>query len=174
MIEVFEDLLSVLTTQRRLHCNAVGLKVASQAHLVAPHLRGDLIMAGILHDIGYGHSLAGSMPLTARIAWLSRDFLKSFAIWSSTIQLVLWRRRNGALISQLSTNTRSPQPPPRRHLPGRAGGPRRRDPGPRAADPLTAAYAAHPERFVRKPPEPPEIPSAAWINPPTETQEATQ
>ena len=39
---------------------------------------------------------------------------------------------------------------------------------------LTAAYAAHPERFVRKPPEPPEIPSAAWINPPTETQEATQ
>ena len=31
---------------------------------------------------------------------------------------------------------------------------------------LTAAYAAHPERFVRKPPEPPPIPEAAWINPP--------
>ena len=39
---------------------------------------------------------------------------------------------------------------------------------------LTAAYAAHPERFVRKPPEPPKLPGTAWINPPTETQEATQ
>jgi putative transposase len=39
---------------------------------------------------------------------------------------------------------------------------------------LTAAYAAHPERFVRKPPEPPELPSIAWINPPAETRQATQ
>lgn len=31
---------------------------------------------------------------------------------------------------------------------------------------LTTAYAAHPERFVRKPPTPPAIPTAAWINPP--------
>jgi putative transposase len=31
---------------------------------------------------------------------------------------------------------------------------------------LQAAYAAHPERFVRKPPEPPELPAAVWINPP--------
>ena len=31
---------------------------------------------------------------------------------------------------------------------------------------LAAAYAAHPERFVRKPPEPPALPAAAWINPP--------
>jgi putative transposase len=31
---------------------------------------------------------------------------------------------------------------------------------------LAAAYAAHPERFVRKPPEPPAPPSAAWINRP--------
>jgi putative transposase len=36
---------------------------------------------------------------------------------------------------------------------------------------LTAAYAAHPERFVRKPPEPPQLPVASWINPPTPTQE---
>src|SRR5438067_2754482 len=28
---------------------------------------------------------------------------------------------------------------------------------------LTSAYAAHPERFVRKPPTPPAIPTAAWI-----------
>jgi hypothetical protein len=31
---------------------------------------------------------------------------------------------------------------------------------------LNAAYAAHPERFVRKPPEPLAPPTAAWINPP--------
>ncbi len=31
---------------------------------------------------------------------------------------------------------------------------------------LTAAYAAHPERFVRVAPQPPELPTAAWINPP--------
>ena len=31
---------------------------------------------------------------------------------------------------------------------------------------LTAAYAAHPERFVRRPPEPPAVPNAVWINPP--------
>jgi putative transposase len=31
---------------------------------------------------------------------------------------------------------------------------------------LDAAYAAHPERFVRKPPTPPQLPTAAWINKP--------
>jgi putative transposase len=33
---------------------------------------------------------------------------------------------------------------------------------------LHAAYAAHPERFVRHPPVPPRLPSAAWINRPVE------
>lgn len=33
---------------------------------------------------------------------------------------------------------------------------------------LDAAYAAHPERFVRKRPEPPGLPGPAWINPPKE------
>jgi len=31
---------------------------------------------------------------------------------------------------------------------------------------LTAAYQLHPERFVRKSPAPPQLPTAAWINPP--------
>ena len=31
---------------------------------------------------------------------------------------------------------------------------------------LDAAYAAHPERFVRKPPTPPALPTMAWINKP--------
>ena len=38
---------------------------------------------------------------------------------------------------------------------------------------LTTAYAAHPERFVRKPPQPPILPHAVWINPPKE-QSASQ
>ena len=36
---------------------------------------------------------------------------------------------------------------------------------------LDAAYQRHPERFVRKPPAPPELPTAAWINKP-DTKEA--
>lgn len=31
---------------------------------------------------------------------------------------------------------------------------------------LDAAYAAHPERFVRRPPQPLQLPAAVWINPP--------
>ena len=33
---------------------------------------------------------------------------------------------------------------------------------------LDAAYARNPERFMRKPPAPPELPTAAWINKPKE------
>jgi len=38
----------------------------------------------------------------------------------------------------------------------------------RRAEVLDDAYAAHPERFVRKPPEPPRLPTIAWINEPKE------
>ena len=44
----------------------------------------------------------------------------------------------------------------------------------RRAEVLTAAYAEHPERFVRKPPEPPALPTAAWINQPKEGPATTQ
>jgi putative transposase len=39
---------------------------------------------------------------------------------------------------------------------------------------LTAAYAAHPERFTTSPPQPPRIPATAWINPPQDTEAATR
>jgi putative transposase len=39
---------------------------------------------------------------------------------------------------------------------------------------LDAALAEHPERFVRRPPEPPELPTAAWINKPQEDTATTQ
>jgi putative transposase len=32
---------------------------------------------------------------------------------------------------------------------------------------LEVAYAARPERFIGRPPRPPELPTAAWINKPT-------
>ena len=44
----------------------------------------------------------------------------------------------------------------------------------RRAEVLRAAYTVHPERFVRKPPEPPALPSAAWINRPEEVSPTKQ
>jgi putative transposase len=44
----------------------------------------------------------------------------------------------------------------------------------RRADVLSAAYAQHPERFVRKPPQPPALPTAVWINEPKEDPTTTQ
>jgi len=39
---------------------------------------------------------------------------------------------------------------------------------------LDAAYATHPERFVRKPPQPPTLPTTAWINRPDQPEEQAQ
>ena len=39
---------------------------------------------------------------------------------------------------------------------------------------LGEAYAAHPERFVRGPPTPPRMPTAAWINPPSKKEAPTE
>jgi hypothetical protein len=55
-----------------------------------------------------------------------------------------------------------------------------RRPGARVASPphadrarvLNAAYAATPERFVRHPPRPPALPTAAWINKPNSEEPA--
>jgi len=44
----------------------------------------------------------------------------------------------------------------------------------RRAEVLTAAYAEHPERFVCKPPQPPALPTAVWINEPKEDTTTTQ
>jgi putative transposase len=37
---------------------------------------------------------------------------------------------------------------------------------------LDVAYAVHPERFVRKPPQPPSLPTEVWINPPPKPESA--
>jgi putative transposase len=39
---------------------------------------------------------------------------------------------------------------------------------------LNQAYTAHPERFVRKPPEPPKLPGPAWINQPDQSEQQAQ
>jgi putative transposase len=38
---------------------------------------------------------------------------------------------------------------------------------------LDAAYQAHPERFVKRPPQHPSLPEAVWINPPVANQDKT-
>ena len=44
----------------------------------------------------------------------------------------------------------------------------------RRAEVLAAAYLAHPERFVRRPPQPPSVPKEAWINKPKTPDNNTQ
>ena len=39
---------------------------------------------------------------------------------------------------------------------------------------LARAYEAHPERFTRQPPQPPQLPTAVWINPPARKEEPAQ
>jgi putative transposase len=39
---------------------------------------------------------------------------------------------------------------------------------------LDGVYRIHPERFVRKPPTPPALPSAVWINPPAARGDSAQ
>ena len=39
---------------------------------------------------------------------------------------------------------------------------------------LDMAYAAHPERFVKRPPTAPELPGKVWINPPAKPEETTR
>jgi putative transposase len=39
---------------------------------------------------------------------------------------------------------------------------------------LDAAHAAHPDRFVRKAPEPPKLPGTVWINKPEDKEDPTQ
>ena len=39
---------------------------------------------------------------------------------------------------------------------------------------LEGAYAAHPERFVGKPPQPPRLPEQVWINKPVDPTQAPQ
>jgi len=39
---------------------------------------------------------------------------------------------------------------------------------------LDAAYAAHPERFVRRAPTPPPLPTKVWINPPARDAQAQE
>lgn len=61
--DLFDDLLKVLIPRRQIHSKAVGRKAASLATLVPAHLRADLVIAGTLHDIGYGHPITGFHPI---------------------------------------------------------------------------------------------------------------
>lgn len=59
MTEMFADLIGSLDRNRQQHSLAVGRKVASVADLVPAFLRGDLVVAATLHDIGYSAPTTG-------------------------------------------------------------------------------------------------------------------
>jgi putative nucleotidyltransferase with HDIG domain len=55
LVQAFGDLLGVLEDDRRAHSLAVGRKAEAAAVGVAAPLRAELVVAAVLHDIGYGH-----------------------------------------------------------------------------------------------------------------------
>ena len=57
--DLFADLLSELPPKRQAHSREVGRKAESVAGLILPWLRGDLVVAATLHDIGYAHRDTG-------------------------------------------------------------------------------------------------------------------
>jgi hypothetical protein len=63
IVNVYGDLLSVLSADRRAHSLAVGRKAEGVAARVRPAVRSDLVAAAVLHDIGYGHVDTGLHPL---------------------------------------------------------------------------------------------------------------
>lgn len=60
---VAAELLAPLSPNRRMHSLEVGRKAETAAHLVAPHMRKEVITAAYLHDVGYGHPAMGFHPL---------------------------------------------------------------------------------------------------------------
>jgi len=72
--DMFADLLSTLAVARQVHTREVGRKAESVAHLVPPWLRGDLVQAATLHDIGYAHSDTGFHALDGARFLLAQGF----------------------------------------------------------------------------------------------------
>lgn len=56
-------LLEPLSPSRRAHSIEVGRKAEDAAVLVPQRLRADLVLAGYLHDVGYGYPTSGFHPL---------------------------------------------------------------------------------------------------------------
>lgn len=73
-VSVYDDLLAVLSPNRRAHSRAVGSKAARLADLVPASVRDDLIAASTLHDIGYGHPVTGFHALDGAAFLASRGF----------------------------------------------------------------------------------------------------
>ncbi len=56
-------LVETLTEARQAHSMEVGRKAETAAFLVPQQIRQDLVTAGYLHDVGYGHAVSGFHPL---------------------------------------------------------------------------------------------------------------
>ena len=81
--DLYRDLLSELLPQRQAHSCEVGRKAESVAGLVSPSLRGDLVVAATLHDIGYAHKQTGFHALDGA------RFLASMGFGTNVCNLVV-------------------------------------------------------------------------------------
>ena len=70
------DLLEHLQPRRRAHTVAVGARVAGEVSGAPAGVRQDLVLAGMLHDIGYGQAWAstGFHPLDGAVELRRRGF----------------------------------------------------------------------------------------------------
>lgn len=73
-VDLYGDLLAALPARRRAHTREVGRKAESVAQVVAPWLRGDLVVAATLHDIGYAHRDTGFHALDGARFLASQGF----------------------------------------------------------------------------------------------------
>jgi hypothetical protein len=67
-------LAEALTESRQAHSAEVGRKTARAARLVPVRMRQDLVVAGHLHDVGYGHAVSGFHPLDGAELLEARGF----------------------------------------------------------------------------------------------------
>jgi len=88
--DLYEDLVKELSPRRRAHMTEVGRKTASAAVLVPPFLRGDLVVAGMLHDIGYAHPHTGFHALDGARFLAASGFSRivcSLVAWHSASEI---------------------------------------------------------------------------------------
>ena len=124
-------------------------------------------VAFLLADLGV--TKTHSRPYTSTDNPYSRGAVQDAQVPARVPRPVRLDRARARVLPQLLRLVQPPAPP-LRDRPHDTGGrplrPRRGSSTPNAPRVLAAAYAATPERFVRRLPRPPALPTAAWINKP--------
>ena len=135
---------------------AVGWMVATResAALAEKLIAATCAKQGIGHGQLTVHADRGSSMTSRPVAFLLADLGITQSHSRPHVRTTTRSRRRSSRPS--NTGRTSPTGSPRSSMPGRTA----------------AAYRAHPECFVSKPPAPPGLPCASWINPPQEKEAA--